>query len=598
MKIYLPWYGKELNYKRYFYSLNLAKLFKILSTFLDLGNILFLRAKIISEGEILNFRKVRLSCELITMMFFLFGGGQVLKPASVFANQSVASKQIGSLNPSHEFISGPSFSTKTSSTLSKKQLNEIQTDFLELLNEHQKQEGFADSQTQQNINSAAKQILKPLVKYYTQPTSKNLKTVQNTYLKYANNTFNTNNIQNSSQSIGISTNISGSASNIAKNLFTVFLNELKEAESNLLISPNGSTVGTAFKVVNGKITGQIVILSPSKWSVIDQKVTALLQQNHIYGQAVLVSNNNSNSLAIGKATASVDNSDAKVVYPLMSLQKVITGAIFTQLVNDTKGKLNQYQKLSVYYPQIKNADKITIRDLLDHDSGISMSESTPSQVLNEDGALQYTLDNIDVKYDPETRFDYTNANYTLLAGILKKVSGKSYEDLVNQRIFKKLGLSHTFFWDQKPVDYTVAQSYESDGTNDELDPRVPTQNLLSSVLGAGNIYSTPEDYLKIQQGLENGQILSKSDYNYLAFNGHKSINSNGYHGGMYHQAGGIKWIRGALSRTNYEDVILMDEDNSNGVILFTNQHIVPEPSHNLWTISEQIQKIIKTVANE
>ena len=444
-------------------------------------------------------------------------------------------------------------------------------------------------------------------------------------------------LKNNVQTIGYHADLSGDPQVVAQRLFNAFLSQKKAISS----SSTGKITksGSDFQLINGRVVGQTILESQNqsqeapktvtvqtpvktvtvnqpvvqstssststsqsagsssgqpgdKWAAIDSKVTQLLQGQHISGRVVIVKNGQSHSINVGNATSAVKNADENVVFPLASLQKVITGAIFTQLVNETHSKLNQKEMLSDYFPKIPNADKITMRDLLDHVSGIDMDELTPTNVLSEDDAIQYTIDNLK-SGQPEQKFDYTNANYTILAGILKKITNQSYEQLVNTRIIQKLGLKHTFFWDQKPSNAVVAESAHSDGKQDNQDPAFPSQSLLSSVVGAGNLYSTPEDYLKIQQGLEDGQILIKDDYNYLAYSGHTSLGNNGYHGGLYHEDDNQKWVRGTLSNTSYENGMDMDEDNQNGVILFTNQHVKPEPTNTLKGLAEQIKEIVR-----
>ncbi|MFD1124032.1 serine hydrolase domain-containing protein [Lentilactobacillus raoultii] len=522
-------------------------------------------------------------------------------------------------------------------TVSDQKLTSIGRLFNNLQKDYLKSNNPDLSQDDSKMTMTARKLLANFMDYYQNPIEKNYQHIENHYTDILEEELSQTDLKNNLQIVGYHTNLTGNPKTIVQKLFSVWLAQTKATGISSI--QKTTKFGNAFKVVNGRIVGQTVMESPvqdqktpktvtvqtpvktvtvtqpvattgsgstssnntsgkqpqadNKWTAIDQKVTQLLQSQHVSGRVVVVKNGASHSINVGNATNSVKNADDRVVFPLASLQKVITGAIFTQLVNETHAKLNQKEPLSDYFPKVPNANKITIRDLLDHVSGIDMSETTPPKVLSEDEAIQYTLDNLKTPNQPEQKFDYTNANYTLLAGILKKVAKQSYEQLVTTRIIQKLGLQHTFFWDQKPSDAIVAESSQSDGKQDNLNPAYPSPALLSSVVGAGNMYSTPEDYLKIQQGLENGQILINDDYNYLADDNKPSIGGNGYHGGLYHEDNHQKWVRGTLSGTNYENGMDMDEDNQNGVILFTNQHIKPEPTNTLKGLAEQIKAFVK-----
>lgn len=522
-------------------------------------------------------------------------------------------------------------------TVSGQKLDSISRLFNDLQKKYLKSNNPDLFQNDSEMTMAAQKLLASSMDYYQNPNEKTYQHIENHYTDILEEELPQTDLKNNLQIIGYHTDLIGEPETIAQKLFSAWLAQTRATG----ISSNQKITkfGNAFKVVNGRIIGQTVIENPvqdqktpktvtvqtpvktvtvtqpaaitgsgssasnstsdkqpqtdNKWTAIGQKVTQLLQSQHVTGRVVVVKNGASHSINIGNATNSVKNADDRVVFPLASLQKVITGAIFTQLVNETHAKLNQKELLSDYFPKVPNANKITIRDLLDHVSGIDMSETTPPKVLSEDEAIQYTLDNLKTPYQPEQKFDYTNANYTLLAGILENVTKQSYEQLVMTRIIQKLGLQHTFLWDQKPSDAIVAESSQSDDKQDNLNPTYPSPALLSSIVGAGNMYSTPEDYLKIQQGLENGQILINDDYNYLADDNKPSIGGNGYHGGLYHEDNHQKWVRGTLSGTNYENGMDMDEDNQNGVILFTNQHIKPEPTNTLKGLAEQIKAIVK-----
>ncbi|WP_407889287.1 serine hydrolase [Levilactobacillus sp. N40-8-2] len=314
----------------------------------------------------------------------------------------------------------------------------------------------------------------------------------------------------------------------------------------------------------GKTIGWVDVKALQKFSR-SQNAQALLNNAHFQGRAMLFNNYSSgaSNVSVGYADAATKTlNSANTIYPIASLQKVMTGALIVQLAG--QGKLSLNNKLSKYYPGVKNSSQITLRQLLNQRSGIDMDESTPSSVLTSQSAeINYTLNQL--KVGSNGSFNYTNANFTLLAGVASKVTGQTYDQLVQKRIIAPLGLKNTYSWNNLPRSGSIANGY-SYANGKSNNSNNASQKLVSSLLGAGNYYSTPADYYKIQQGLRNGKILTTNQY-YDLSNDYK-LN---YAGGLYHYSNSIKRVRGTLSGAGYETELYGSEGNKSGVILFANQ---------------------------
>ncbi|VDG23567.1 serine hydrolase [Lactiplantibacillus mudanjiangensis] len=300
---------------------------------------------------------------------------------------------------------------------------------------------------------------------------------------------------------------------------------------------------------------------------VKQNAIALIDKYHYRGTAMLIKNYASNSVTASTGYAyyggrKLNTSDT--VYPTASLQKVITGAIIVQLVNEHK--LTQYTRLSKFYPNIKTSADITIRQLLDHNTGLEQTneEIDPGKNLTEAQAIQYAISQLNAT--GAGKHHYTNANYILLAGIIRQLTGQSLEANVQSRIINKLGLKETYFYNTIPSNITPAASYKyENGKNYQY--YALTTNLLSSLTGAGNMYMSPQDYYTVQKGLRNGKILNKSDYYYLS-NNYKYA----YDGGMWHnKSTHMKYSSGSLRNTGITTHMYLSEGNKTGVIFFSNQ---------------------------
>lgn len=264
------------------------------------------------------------------------------------------------------------------------------------------------------------------------------------------------------------------------------------------------------------------------------------------------------------------------LFPTASLQKAITAVAIVLLVNEHK--INQYTRLSKFFPKVRNAADITIRQLLTHMSGLKAPEKTPDKILSEKEAVKWAINNTEAVNRPGTKFNYTNVNYTLLAGIISELSDDSYESFIKKQVFDKAEVLNTYFWDDLSSKQVVASSYIYETKDYEYENRLDKE-LASSLVGAGNIYSTTSDYYKIQRSIRNGTILNVDDYHYMVETLPNA--KNNYGGGMYHEEiAGINYkyafgyLHGNGTKTqhaNFANEMYMSAGNKNGVIMFTNQ---------------------------
>lgn len=296
-------------------------------------------------------------------------------------------------------------------------------------------------------------------------------------------------------------------------------------------------------------------------------VDDLLKESHFKGTVLLVKNReNYYEQAYGYANKEQEiKNSVEMAYPVASVQKSMTAILVEQLVSE--GKISYKETLDKFYPDIDYADQITIRDLLNQSSGIDMDEIAPAKLLtSQREQLDFVLSEMTVTEDHS--FLYTNANYTLLAGILSMVSGKSYEELFTQRIIQPLHLGETYFWDQLPEKETVPLSYVYEEA-EEVD-YVPfwdsfpdSKPLFSSLLGAGNLFMSASDLWRVQKAMQNGRLLTEDRYAEMT-----DIVTEGYSSGLW-LSDGQKVVSGSLG--GYTTVVYGEETNENLVILISNQ---------------------------
>ncbi|MBN8665926.1 MAG: beta-lactamase family protein [Chitinophagales bacterium] len=193
-------------------------------------------------------------------------------------------------------------------------------------------------------------------------------------------------------------------------------------------------------------------------------------------------------------------------YRIGSITKTYTAVMIFQLMEEGKLKLNDY--LDKYFPQIPNANKITIAHILSHRSGIPelnvdggwrMETRTHEEVIT---AIAKGKPN----FEPDSQHSYSNTGYVLLGYIVEKAGGKPYQEALKERIISKIGLKNTYMGvaNTNP-DNNESLSYLYMGTWKE----VPEINF-SVPAGAGAIVSTPSDMVQFIQALFDLKLISKS----------------------------------------------------------------------------------------
>ena len=198
--------------------------------------------------------------------------------------------------------------------------------------------------------------------------------------------------------------------------------------------------------------------------------------------------------------------DENTKYRIGSISKTYTAALVLKAVEE--GKIALDETIDKYAPSIKNASKITIAYLLQHRSGIhnftkdkSFFEyrteyKSPKEML----ALIATYDS---DFEPNTKGDYSNSNYFLLAYILEKVYNKTYNELLQEKICMPLGLKNTY--DRKKIDSSNNEAHSYSFAEGKT--KFPETNL-SITLGSGSIVSTAKEVNQFITALLTGKLLS------------------------------------------------------------------------------------------
>lgn len=197
------------------------------------------------------------------------------------------------------------------------------------------------------------------------------------------------------------------------------------------------------------------------------------------------------------------NEDTKITADtplhIASVSKVLTATAVLKLVN--AGKLDLDQKVNTILKTFPYPD-CTVRMLLSHRSGMRnyayFTDRDKSvwdrhnQLTNKDILNILATKDIGLESKTGTRFSYCNTNYAMLALIIEKTTGLTYKEAMSQMIFKPLGMTNTFVFDNEKDRKKIVPSYKGNGVEIGFD-------YLDCVYGDKNVYSTPRDLLKFDR---------------------------------------------------------------------------------------------------
>lgn len=204
----------------------------------------------------------------------------------------------------------------------------------------------------------------------------------------------------------------------------------------------------------------------------------------------------------------------ETAFNLGSINKGFTQIAIFQL--RAAGKLDLDSTLAAYWPDYPNkevAHKITIRQLMQHTSGIggNIFDSPAGGKRNDIRNLKDYLPlfvNEPLQSEPGTRNAYSNAGYVVLGLLIERLSGDDYYTYVREHIFKPAGMTRTgSFWvDSLPPNTAIGYTRGDDNAPPSTPLHPNTQELPGRGSSAGGGYSTAQDLLKFLQALREHRI--------------------------------------------------------------------------------------------
>lgn len=240
---------------------------------------------------------------------------------------------------------------------------------------------------------------------------------------------------------------------------------------------------------------------------LDRYVTAFAKQGKFVG-SVLVAHKGKILLSKGYGMANYEHlvpNTPQTKFHIGSITKQFTSMAIMQLVQ--RGKLALKDTVASILPDYPNKS-ITVYQLLTHTAGIPNYTSFPdfdsSKEITLSGLIALFKDK-PLEFVSGSKFAYSNSGYVLLAAIIEKLSGISYEQFLQKNIWGPLGMKNTGLLHDNPPIMHRAQGYSM--TNGVV-CNVPCYSPSVGV-GAGMLYSTVEDLYTWDRALYTEKLLPK-----------------------------------------------------------------------------------------
>jgi CubicO group peptidase (beta-lactamase class C family) len=239
--------------------------------------------------------------------------------------------------------------------------------------------------------------------------------------------------------------------------------------------------------------------------------------------------------AYGKADLQHDVANQVATrFRIASLSKTFTAAAIELLI--TQGKITLKDPLSKYVTGIANGDKITVEELLEHESGVGEldAEDVYRDCLSNSELIE-RLRKVPPLFSPGAQSQYSNEGYFLLAMILEKVSGASFEKFLRENIFEPLKLANTGSSCKEPPPGLNAIGYVP---GDKARSLVPLPFPEAAKVGPGSLYSNVEDLYSWLRAVDTNSNFQTNKLSYpygwgkRNYSGRDLIEQSGIHEGF------------------------------------------------------------------
>ena len=202
---------------------------------------------------------------------------------------------------------------------------------------------------------------------------------------------------------------------------------------------------------------------------------------------------------------------SQTVFHVASMSKQFTAASILLLAQ--QGKLSLDDDVHKYIPELPDfGERITLRHLMHHTSGLRDQWSLlglagwrySKDLITDDDVMSVLVHQKALNFKPGEKYMYSNTGFTLLALVVKKVSGMSLREFTTKNIFEPLGMKETTFRPGKALAERAAPTEQREGRWMRGEVHDPRAYLLGGVAGHAGLFSTAEDLAVFAQMILDG----------------------------------------------------------------------------------------------
>lgn len=253
-------------------------------------------------------------------------------------------------------------------------------------------------------------------------------------------------------------------------------------------------------------------------------------------------------------------------FQIASVSKSFVAVSILQLVE--AGKLTLDQTIDKYFPDMPNAELITIHQLLTHTSGLYSGDDLTnySQVTTVDEIIAPAFKSSNLYYEePGTYSIYSNLGYDVLGAIIEHVSGQTYADYIEEHVLIPAGMTQSGLNMEGLVLENMATAYNGNiSEGDEAKVLHPSFGYSS-----GGLHSTAMDLYKYDRALHSNLLISQESYDLMTQESSK-VGTKSYGYGWYVNTGVEDTVSHPGNLIGWHSMLLRHQEDKVTVILLTN----------------------------
>ena len=262
------------------------------------------------------------------------------------------------------------------------------------------------------------------------------------------------------------------------------------------------------------------------------------------------------------------------IFHSASLSKQFTA--YAILILEQEGKLSLDDDIRKYIPEVPDFGKtITLRHLASHTSGLRdqwrllyLAGWRPEDVVFTKDVLELVSKQKDLNFDPGSKLMYSNTGFTLLAEVVARVSGQSFAEFTQARIFTPLHMTNSQFYDDhQKIVKNRAYSYNQEGD-------VIKKNKLNfSIVGPTNLFTTVIDLSKWAMHLNtldkrNKELSKRMNQQAYLNNGEITEAAMGQWTGVTYK--GLEWFDHTGSDASFRAYFSRFPESNSAVVILAN----------------------------